>query len=81
MVTTLLGAILDWTKGAPSGLAAFRDPRINAALMDILNAWSQLLCSPDSLYVLNEYPAGWRCAAAYKAIGIEQYRHDPDDAH
>ncbi|MCE3549860.1 phosphatidylserine decarboxylase family protein [Pseudonocardia sp. RS11V-5] len=80
-VTTPLGAILDWTMGTPSGFAAFRDPRINAALRDILDAWSQFLCSPDSLSVLNDSPTGWKCTAAQQAVGIEQFRHDPDDEH
>jgi phosphatidylserine decarboxylase len=81
MVTTPLGAILDWTMGTPSGFAAFRDPRITAMLKDILGAWSEFLCSRDSLYVLNDSPTGWKCAAAREAIGIEQYQHDPKNEH
>ncbi|MCE0767636.1 phosphatidylserine decarboxylase family protein [Pseudonocardia kujensis] len=80
-VTTPLGAILDWAMGTPSGFAAFRDPRINAALRDILDAWSQFLCSPESRYVLNDSDTGWKCTAARRAIGIEQFRHDPGDEH
>src|SRR5579871_379525 len=56
MVATPLGAILDWTMGTPAGFAAFRDPRVNAMLKKILNAWCEFLDSPDSLYVLNESP-------------------------
>jgi phosphatidylserine decarboxylase len=80
-VTTPLGAILDWTMGTPAGFAAFRDPRINAALKKILTAWCQFLNSRDSLYVLNDSPSGWKSSAARHAIGIEQYQHDPTDQH
>lgn len=38
-VITPLGALLDWTMGTPAGFAAFRDPRINAALKKILTVW------------------------------------------
>jgi phosphatidylserine decarboxylase len=81
MVATPLGAILDWTMGTPAGFAAFRDPRINAMLKKILTAWCKFLSKKDSLYVLNDSPSGWKCAAAQKAVGIEQYEHDPDDEH
>jgi phosphatidylserine decarboxylase len=81
MVATPLGAILDWTMGTPAGFAAFRDPRINAMLKKILTAWCEFLDSPDSLYVLNDSPSGWKCAAAQRAVGIEQFEHDPADEH
>jgi phosphatidylserine decarboxylase len=80
-VVTPLGAILDWTMGTPAGFAAFRDPRINAMLNKILTAWCEFLSSADSLYVLNDSPCGWKCAAAQRAIGIEQYEYDPADEH
>ncbi len=81
MVATPIGAILDWSMGTPAGFAAFRDPRINAMLGKILTAWCKFLSSADSLYVLNDSPSGWKSDEARRAIGIEQYRHDPDDEH
>jgi phosphatidylserine decarboxylase len=81
MVATPLGAILDLPMGTPAGFAAFRDPRINAMLKKILTAWCKFLSKKDSLYVLNDSPSGWKCAAAQKAVGIEQYEHAPDDEH
>ena len=81
MVATPLGAILDWTMGTPAGFAAFRDPRVNAMIKKILNAWCEFLSSGDSLYVLNDSPSGWKCAEARRAVGIEQYEHDPKDEH
>jgi phosphatidylserine decarboxylase len=81
MVGTPLGAILDWTMGTPAGFAAFRDPRINAMLKKILSAWCEFLSSGDSLYVLNDSPSGWKCAAARRTVGMEQYEHDPQDEH
>jgi phosphatidylserine decarboxylase len=81
MVATPIGAILDWTTGTPAGFAAFREPRINAMLKKILNAWCEFLDSPDSLYVLNDSPAGWKCAEARRVVGIEQFEHDPADDH
>jgi phosphatidylserine decarboxylase len=81
MVATPLGAILDWTMGTPAGFAAFRDPRVNAMLKKILNAWCEFLDSPASLYVLNDSPSGWKSAAAQKAVGIEQFEYEPTDEH
>jgi phosphatidylserine decarboxylase len=81
MVATPLTAILDWTMGTPAGFAAYRDPRINAMLKQILNCWCEFLTSSDSLYVLNDSPSGWTCAAARKAIGIDEFQHDPHDEH
>ena len=81
MVATPLGAILDWTMGTPAGFAAFRDPRVNAMLKKILNAWCEFLDSGDSLYVLNDSPTGWKSAEAQRTVGIEQYEHDPQDKH
>ena len=81
MVATPIGAILDWAMGTPAGFAAFRDPRINAMLKKILTAWCEFLSGADSLYVLNDSSSGWKCAEARRAIGIEQYEHEPSDQH
>jgi len=81
MVATPLGAILDWTMGTPAGFSAFRDPRINAMLKQILTAWCKFLSSGDSLYVLNDSPSGWKCDEARRAVGIDQYQYDPQDEH
>jgi len=81
MVVTPLGAILDWTMGTPAGFAGYRDPRINAMLKKILTAWCEFLSSRDSLYVLNDSPSGWKCAAAQRIVGIDQYEHDTQDEH
>lgn len=78
-VTLPLGAILDWTMGTSAGVAAYRDPRINAMLKKILTAWCEFLDSADSRYVLNDSPTGWKSAAAQQAIGIQEYEHDPAD--
>ncbi|WP_375388796.1 phosphatidylserine decarboxylase family protein [uncultured Amnibacterium sp.] len=81
MVATPLGAVLDWTMGTPAGFAFYRDPRVNAALRDVLNAWAEYLEGPDSLSVLNASPSGWMGQAAREAIGIERFQHDPDAPH
>ncbi|GGF31855.1 phosphatidylserine decarboxylase family protein [Subtercola lobariae] len=78
MVMTPLTAILDWTMGTPAGFAAYRDPRINAAIKKILDAWCEFLSGPDSLYVLNDSPTGWTSAEAQQTVGMNQYEHDPD---
>jgi phosphatidylserine decarboxylase len=80
-VATPLGAILDWTMGTRAGFAAYRDPRVNAVIKKILNAWCEFLSGGDSLYALNDSPTGWKSAQARQAIGIEQYEHDPKDEH
>lgn len=81
MVATPLTAILDWTIGTTAGFAAYRDPRINAIFNKILTSWCRFLDSPESLYVLNDSPTGWKCDAARRAIGIEEFDHNPDDQH
>jgi phosphatidylserine decarboxylase len=80
-VTLPLGAILDWTMGTPAGFAAYRDPRINAMLRKILTVWCDFLSSADSRYVLNDSPSGWKCAAARRAVGIDQYEYEPEDPY
>ena len=80
-VTLPLNAILDWTMATTAGFAAYRDPRINAALQKILDAWCEFLSSRDSLYVLNDSPRGWKSEAARQAVGMDQFEHDPDDEH
>jgi phosphatidylserine decarboxylase len=80
-VTLPLGAILDWTMGTSAGFAAYRDPRLNEMIRNILAVWSGFLSSSASLYVLNDSPSGWKCEAAREAVGIEQYQHDPQDEH
>jgi phosphatidylserine decarboxylase len=81
MVATPLAAILDWAMGTPAGFAAFRDARVNEMLRKILTVWCEFLSSGDSLYVLNESPAGWKSAEACQTVGMEQFEHDPDDEH
>jgi phosphatidylserine decarboxylase len=78
---TPLGGILDWTMGTPAGLAAYRDRRLNGSLRRILDRWCEFLDSPESLYVLNDGPSGWRSEEAARAVGIDQFQHDPDEAH
>jgi phosphatidylserine decarboxylase len=80
-VTLPLGAILDWTMGTFAGFAAYRDPRVNAALKQVLISWCEFLSGPESRYVLNDSPTGWKCDQARRAIGIEQYQHDPEDLY
>ena len=80
-ITLPLGAILDWCMGTPAGFAAFRDPRVNRALKDILTEWCAFLSGTESLYVLNDSPTGWTSEAAQRAITIEDYQHDPSDEH
>ncbi|HEY4451734.1 MAG TPA: phosphatidylserine decarboxylase family protein [Solirubrobacteraceae bacterium] len=81
MVVTPLGGILDWSMGTPAGFAAFRDPRVNALLKQILTVWCEFLSSAESLYVLNESPSGWMSPEARRTVGIEQFEHDPQDEH
>ena len=80
-VTLPLGAILDWTMGTSAGFAAYRDPRLNQMIGQILTVWGTFLSSSASLYVLNDSPTGWTSPAAQHAVGIDQYRHDPQHPH
>jgi phosphatidylserine decarboxylase len=80
-VTLPLNAILDWTMGTPAGFAFYRDPRVNALLKRLLTVWCEFLSSRDSLYVLNASPSGWKSPEAVRAVGMEQFVHDPEDEH
>ncbi len=62
-------------------MAAYRDPRVNAILKKVLDAWAEFLNGPDSLSVLNDSPQGWMSEKAREVVGIDQFEHDPDDEH
>ncbi|MEH0108114.1 phosphatidylserine decarboxylase family protein [Tersicoccus sp. MR15.9] len=81
MITTPMAGILDWTMGTPAGFAFYRDPRVNAGLKDILDAWCSFLDSEKSLYVLNDSPTGWKSEEARRAVGMDDFVHDPADPH
>jgi phosphatidylserine decarboxylase len=81
MVSTPLAAILDWTMGTTAGFAAYRDPRINAMVGKILDAWGTFLSSAESLYVLNDTSAGWMSEEAQQAVGMGQFEYDADADH
>lgn len=72
-----LNAILDECMGMPAGLAAFRNPTINAMFKRILTIWCEFLSSGDSLYVLNDKKEGWKSPDAQKKIQIELFQYDP----
>jgi phosphatidylserine decarboxylase len=80
-VTLPLNAILDWTMGTPAGFAFYRDPRVNGLLKRLLTVWCEFLSSRDSLYVLNASPSGWKSPEAVRAVGMDQFVHDPEDEH
>ena len=81
LVGVPLNAVLDWCMGTSAGFAAFRHDPINAMLRKILNTWCAFLSSPESLYVINDSPRGWKCASARKATMIEQFQHEPRKKH
>ncbi len=76
-----LNAILDWAMGTRAGFAAFRNDAINTMFKKILDAWCVFLSGPDSRYVLNDSPTGWKCPAAAKEMDIDQYQYDPKDEY
>jgi phosphatidylserine decarboxylase len=81
LVGVPLNAVLDWCMGTTAGFAAFRHEPINAMFRKILEAWCEFLSSPDSLYVINDTPRGWKCAAARKSTRIEDFQHKPHEKH
>jgi phosphatidylserine decarboxylase len=76
-----LHAVIDWCMATPAGFAAFRNDAVNAGFRRILRAWCEFLCSPESLYVINDSPRGWKCASARKTTGIEQFQYKPREKH
>jgi phosphatidylserine decarboxylase len=81
MVMTPLDGVFDWAKATPAGFAFFRDPRVNDALREVLEAWCTFLSSEHSLGVLNDSSSGWKSDGARTAVGMDQFEHDPDDEH
>jgi phosphatidylserine decarboxylase len=81
LVGAPLNAIIDWAMGTPAGFAAFRNDAINAMFKKILDVWCEFLSGPDSRYVLNDGPTGWKSPAAAKAMDIDQYQYDPKDEY
>lgn len=59
-------AILDWPMGTRSGFAVFLDPKVNAMIKKMLNAWGEYLMSPASAEVLDESPTSW-----FGSIGLK----------
>jgi phosphatidylserine decarboxylase len=43
--------------------------------------WCDFLSSPESLYVLNDTPQGWKSADAQKQMKIEEYQYDSHDKY
>lgn len=74
-------AILDWSMSTPAGFSAFINPKFNAILEKILNAWCDFLNSGESLYVLNDGEYGWMCKTAADRIRIQEFEHEPDKPH
>ena len=54
-----INALLDWPMGTASGFAAFLDPKVNAMIKEVINAWGEYLQSPDSTECLGQDPNGW----------------------
>lgn len=52
-------ALFDGTMATESGFAVFLDPKVNAMLKKILDAWGEFLTSPPSAAVLNNGETGW----------------------
>jgi phosphatidylserine decarboxylase len=82
LVGAPINAIIDWAMGTPAGFAAFRDDDVNAIFKKVLNTWAEFLNGPDSRYVINDSPSGWRSEAAVKGMGgMDQYQYDPNDQY
>ncbi len=54
-----INAILDWPMGTQSGFALFLDPKVNAMIKKMLNAWGEYLQSPKSTNCLDRHSTGW----------------------
>jgi phosphatidylserine decarboxylase len=81
MVGCPINAILDFPMITPAGLAAFTMDKVNDMLRKVLRAWAEFLDSFESLYVLNESPAGWLSPAAKKALHLDEFQTKPDEPY
>jgi phosphatidylserine decarboxylase len=77
MVGFPINAILDFPMITPAGLAAFTMQRVNSMFRKVLGVWTRFLNSEDSLYVLNDTPAGWLSPSAQKALHLDEFLTDP----
>jgi phosphatidylserine decarboxylase len=76
-----INAILDWCMGTPVGNAAFRNEAVNAMFHKVLDAFGSFLSSPESRYVINDSPTGWKCAEAISLTGMSDFVYDPADRY
>lgn len=81
MVMTPIAAVLEGTMATPAGFAFYRDPRVNAAMKELLDGYGRFLDSPESAYVLDDSPAGWFGDAARRVVGMDQFEYDPQAEH
>jgi phosphatidylserine decarboxylase len=58
MVGLPINALLGWPMATKSGFATFLDPKVNAMLKKVLNAWAEYLESPASREVLGDDDQG-----------------------
>jgi phosphatidylserine decarboxylase len=63
-----INALLDWPMATKSGFATFLDPKVNAMLKKVLNAWAEYLESPASTEVLDDDDQGWFSQTGVKEL-------------
>lgn len=68
LVGVPISALLDWPMGTRAGFAVFLDPKVNAMLKKVLNAWGDFLKSPESAEVLGEDACGWFGSEGKKSL-------------
>jgi phosphatidylserine decarboxylase len=74
-------AVLDWCMGTSASFTTFRLPQMNIMIRKILRQWCEFLDSPESLYVMNDSPKGWKSDSAKKVMKMELFQHDPSHEH
>jgi len=73
--------ILVSTMSTNAGFAAYTNDKINSMLKKILITWSRFLDSPESLYVINDSPNGWKSEPALKRLNMKDYIYDSNDKY
>lgn len=63
-----INAVLDWAMATSAGFTAFQDPKVNALLKKVLNAWGEFLQTEESAKVLGTGKEDWFGESGKKSL-------------
>jgi phosphatidylserine decarboxylase len=61
-------ALFEWPMATRAGFAVFQDPKVNAMIKKVLDAWGAFLKSPESASVLDQNSTSWFGESGMKSL-------------